>query len=259
MQPPLLNGNQIGLRLFLLVASSGLFIFIIISALAQFSDKTLNTFFQKEPSLASMGDKTPKVDLKVLYKEQYYDGVINISENDSPLILKWSSSGGPKECSASSFGLIDKDEKWAGPKNISGGTARTKVLNKNNAYVYTIDCVNEFGDGFGDSITVNVGAKKNSLEPYISDFVVESEEGLTFEQPEINIKSGSKTYKFKWNKINLNTSYSICVSTGSWNNLFNNSDDNFSVLLKDKKLYSFTLYCSNETSSVTDSKTILVN
>lgn len=260
MQPNI-NHRLVGVKILLMVASFGLLVFIIFAVSSQFYSKIFKSVFEKKLSNAYTQNLTPKVDLKVKYQGELYDGVLNTNAKDTPVSLIWTTSGKPTSCIGRSYGLTVSDESWIGFKNPLGGSADTGVLNTNNAFVYSIDCKNDNGDSSGDNVTINIGAKNNSLEPFISTLNIISSEGSINSSTEPFIAEVGSQIGIAWSASNLTSAYSICVSSGSWPRVYQKSNDkkwSQKFDLDKTGVYRFNLYCSNESSFTNDSRTIIV-
>lgn len=197
-----------------------------------------NIFSILYPKSKSLANETiPFVDLKVSYQGKFFDGGVDVLADDTPLTLSWKTEGNPSSCIGRVWGISAEDTSWKGPKDPNGGSFITSKLDKNNPYVYTIDCQNDQGDAIGDSVTINVGAKSSNLNPYITSLKLTSEDRK------------NKTIQFDWSSINTQTPYSVCVASGSWPTgyrNFANSTVSEQFQLNESKTYNYTIYCSNE-------------
>lgn len=226
-----------------------------ISYLLIFSNfqRRINIFgilYPKPKSLAKEELSIPSVDLKITYKDKAFDGIVNVSSSDTPLTLSWETQGSPTSCIGRVWGAGDEDMTWKGAKNPKGGQFITSKLNKNNPYVYTIDCKNDHGDAIGDSVTINVGATSVGINPYITGLNLTSQGKKSDSQLPIILSQGD-TIQISWNSLNTKTPYSICIATGSWPTgykNFANSNVSEQFTLDQSKIYKYTIYCSNESS-----------
>lgn len=241
----------------LLIALSGIS-YILIFGDFQKRISTFGILYPKPKSLAQ-DNLVPSVDLKATYKDKAYDGAVNVLSSDTPLTLSWETQGNPVSCIGRTWGVSDEDLSWKGAKDPKGGQSKTATLTKNNPYVYTIDCKNEKGDAFGDSVTINVEAANVNLIPYISGLTVSSQDQKYDLQSPIVLPKGSLV-QISWDSLNTKTPYSICVSTGSWPKGYKNFAHTkvFEQFTPDQsKTYSYTIYCSNESSYTQNSLSII--
>lgn len=245
----------------LLIAIIGLLSFIIISNSFSFGNKLFRGLYPKKTSLAQQSLNIPQVDLKVIYQNSYHDGVVNIFPGES-VVLVWTTTNNPSSCEASSFGISDSDKSWKGKLDPGGGKLPSKKLPVNNPYVYSINCKNGAGDSTGDSVTVNVGAQKQPIAPYIIDFNLTDSDGEKYQSGEtVPVSKGDKA-QISWKSINTKTPYSLCVVNGSWPaGVKNLSDAEYKNTLSfnQSKIYTYSVYCSNENSFTQTSLAIVSN
>lgn len=248
-----IDNESVRINLFqfsLFLALLGVLFIILTTSTFPFKNRILSAIYPKPKSLAVGESGVPQVDLKVVVDGKAYDGILNVPLTNSSYTLFWETKGNPTSCIGRVWGISDQDDSFKGPKGISGGRVQTKVLDKNNPYVYTIDCQNEAGDSTGDSITINVGALSSRLDPSITKLVVRTGgNNLTLASP-IELSRG-ETITLEWQSSNTNTPYSVCIATGSWPTGYKNIGSSTIVenfILPDKKVYNYTIYCSNESS-----------
>lgn len=259
-----IDNDKVKINLFqfsLFLALLGVIFVILTTSTFPFKNKILSAIYPKQKSLAVGERVVPSVDLKVLVEGVAYDGVLNTTQKNTPYTLFWETSGNPTSCMGRVWGVSDEDDSFKGPKGISGGRVQTKVLDKNNPYVYTIDCQNDNGDSAGDSVTINVGAVSANLDPFITNFSVKRGENNLNPAAPIEVSQG-ETITIEWQSANTKTPYSVCVATGSWPTGYKNAGG-LSILedfiLPDKKVYNYTIHCSNESSYAEKTVTFLVN
>lgn len=245
------------LTILLLISALGLLGFLLVSSTFSFQSSLFKALYPKPPSFAQLAG-TPSVDLKVTYKDESFDDVINVSAQDLPLSITWTTTGGPTACKGFSWGVGDQDKNWDGDKNILGGTFFVEGLPKNTAYVYTINCANQNGDAAGDSVTINLGASSATLPPNLTSITAfQNGERLDLEKP-LSVKVGDKI-KIEWDSLNTQTPYSTCVASGSWPIIYENvSFATEEFVIVDRKIHQFSIYCSNEQSNFKKSLTFLV-
>ncbi|MDP3973241.1 MAG: hypothetical protein Q8P92_00215 [Candidatus Daviesbacteria bacterium] len=245
----------------LFLALLGVVFVILTTSTFPFKNEILSAIYPKPKSLAEEGVGVPSVDLKVIVDGTAYDGILNVPLENISYTLFWETKENPTSCIGRVWGVSDEDESFKGPKGPSGGRVQTKVLDKNNPYVYTIDCQNGNGDSSGDSITINVGVSGANFDPFITDFSVKrGGNNLNSEVP-IQVSAG-ESVSIEWKSSNTSTPYSVCVATGSWPTGYKNIGgativENF--ILPDKKVYNYAIYCSNESSYTQKGVTFLVN
>ncbi len=244
-----MNNTKYPSNIFLLVASSGLVLFLIISSTLSFKDAIFQLFFPKPRSQAQEIEATQRVGLKIFYKNKMNDGILNVAQKEQGISLIWNTPENTTDCVGKSWGISSTDQTWDGPKNPKGGSFELRPLDKNNPYVYTIICSNSQGMLGSDAVTINVGAQKQILAPYIVNFevIINGQKYLTFPR---EVALGDKI-NINWSSLNTTTPYSICVASGSINKNYKNSL-NFQVSeelsINEKKIYGYALFCSNEYS-----------
>ena len=227
-----------------IVAVLGIIVFLIVTSLFSFKNRLFALLYAKPLAQAAEASNTPTVTLKI---EGMDSKVVNTQTENTQLSISWESSN-VSSCVGRSWGFADKDQSWVGPKDPKG-TFTTAKLIKNNPYVYTIDCANEFGDAAGDSVTINIGAPPSFQKPYITLFEAQSEKGERLDTTKpVSISLGEKI-KISWTTLNLSTPYSNCISQGSWPTQYQNASRVEVVeqfLIEQPKIYRYSLYCSNE-------------
>ncbi|MBI2019969.1 hypothetical protein HYS94_00935 [Candidatus Daviesbacteria bacterium] len=217
-----------------------------------------NLFYAKPKSFAGEINIIPKVDLKVTYQGSSYDGTVNVTKEETPLVLSWTVEGNATSCIGRVGGSTTEDFSWKGSKDSAGGTFTTARLDQNNPYVYTIDCQNERGDAAGDSVVINVGALSQNTLPQLINLGIMVGDVKFDGQAPIEASSG-EIAQFNWTSLNTTTPYSICLSTGSWPTIYQylgNNTISESFRLEQRKIYSYRIFCSNESSYL--EKTIFV-
>ena len=238
----------IKVKFLLAIVGLGLIAFFLLASTAPFENVTLRTLFPKPFSRASEISKAPKVNLRISGRDIINDRVINVSKDDFPITLIWTTAQNPTSCLGRSFGLTATDESWAGAKNPQGGSFTIKQLTVNNPYIFTIDCSNQDGDADGSSVTINVGAQNLTNSPYFSTFdLIQSDKQYPSTQV-LDVNVGDKL-TVSWSSLNTSTPYSVCISSGSWPKGYK-SIKNFrsteELSIPADKIYKYTIYCSNE-------------
>lgn len=238
------------LQFLVLLSLMGIVLAILLTSSVNFKNMLLNILYPKPKSFASELGTAPSVDLKVSYNNQIQDGAVNVPLEDATYTLSWETRGSPTSCIGRAWGGSDIDETFKGAKDVNGGSFVTKKLNQNNPYTYMIDCKNASGDASGDSITLNVGAQNGNLPPYITELNVDIKSIVFDNQSEISAHKGDGA-QINFTTLNTKTPYSVCLATGSWPTIYkdlgeNNLSEQF--VLDISKIYSFRIYCSNETS-----------
>lgn len=228
----------------ILISSIGIVLFIGVTALFPFKSKLFSLLYGKPISQAAEGPGIPSVELGIYEIGQKH---INLSRDKTSVKLVWKTTN-VKSCIGRSWGISDKDETWTGPKSTGGGSFDTANLTNNNAYIYTINCANEFGDSAGDAVVINIGASKSLQYPYITSFNV-TVGGEKFDLSKPVLVNIGDNLKISWTNLNLSTPYSVCFASGSWPTIYQNSSktevvENFT--LSEFKVYRYSLYCSNE-------------
>lgn len=230
--------------LMLLISGAGIILFLGVTAVFPFKSALFNMLYGKPISEALEGPSIPTVELSI-------DGTgekqRNLTIQDTSLKLVWKTSN-VKSCIGRAWGLIEKDEMWSGVKDPEGGVFKTGNLTKNNTYIYTIDCANEFGDAEGDAVVINIGAPKLSQGPYITYMEV-SRGSEKFDLNKPVTVSLDDEINISWTNLNLTTPYSACFATGSWPTEYRNASKTEVVetfKISDPKVYRYSLYCSNE-------------
>lgn len=241
--------NNLLYKILILISALGLLAFIFITNFPL--KKTLFGLLYKKP--ASFADEVlgvPTVDLKVIQNGVSSDGTISSPLNQA-FTLVWEAKGNPGSCFGNSWGVSATDESWDGPKSTTGGSFTTPLLNKPNPYVYSINCQNEKGDSTGDAITINLGTLPSNVSPYITSLEVNSDSLLKKDKSMQLVLPQGDEIDITWNVLNVQTPYSICISTGSWPTAYKNigsSTVKERFKLDDEKIYKYTIYCSNESS-----------
>lgn len=196
----------------------------------------------------------PSVDLKINYAGVTTDDdYVNINTGDThPIELTWTTTGNPTSCTARTLWSGGADPNWSGTKGQSG-TFNVTGLSFGKAYVYTLDCSNEFGDAAGDSVTINMGVDPISVTTQppigISLLKVVTPDGVehNWDDPNITASVGSNV-TVKWETVNSETDYSVCVSSGSWPAQRTGSG-NVSLPISSNKIHQFNIFCSNEANA----------
>lgn len=246
-------------RFLILISTVGVLLFFLVINYFPFKDVLLNALYPKSKSYAASKLKIPQVDLKIAENGVEFDGILN-SEDTRKYSLIWKIEGDAAGCVGRSWGISDSDESWNGTKDINSGSFTTKILDKKNPYVYSIDCQNAAGDAAGDSITINIGAKKNDQKIYLTQLEVSPKDKKADNLLNITLPKLSSV-NLQWSLINSQTPYAICVATGSWPAGFKNLSNNtiFETFTLDlAKVYTYTVYCSNE-GSHTQNTAIIVS
>lgn len=231
--------------LLFLISSLGIIAFLLVTSLVPFKSKLFSILYNKPLSQAAEGPSIPSVELLI---SNTSDKVLNVNPQDTPVTLSWKTSN-VVSCIGRVWGLPEKDISFAGPKDPSGGSFQTSKLTKNNPYIYTIDCANEFGDAAGDGVVINVGALKNAQVPYITSFDVVRKNGEKLDSAKSMIVAPGEEIEIRWSTLNLSTPYSLCFATGSFPTQYLNVSRTEVVdklLLADPKVYRYSLFCSNE-------------
>ncbi|MBI2040405.1 hypothetical protein HYT18_05030 [Candidatus Microgenomates bacterium] len=249
----------IKVKFLLAIVVLGLIAFFLLSSTAPFKNTTLKSLFPKQFSRASQIDKAPKVNLRIAGRDIISDRVINVSKDDFPITLIWTTAQTPQGCIGRSFGLTATDESWAGPKDVGGGSFTIQKLDVNNPYVYTIDCSNAEGEADGSSVTINVGAQNLTNAPYFPSFdlILNDKQFPSTQVLDARVGDGLTV---SWNSLNTATPYSICISSGSWPKGYK-SIKNFKsqekLTITAEKIYKYTIYCSNEQDFTQDTAVII--
>lgn len=237
-------------NIFLLLASSGLVLFLILSATLSFKDVIFEVFFPKPRSQAQEVETTQKVGLKIFYKNKMNEGILNVAQNESAISLIWNTPENTTDCVGKSWGKNLTDQTWDGPKNPKGGSFEVRPISKNNPYVYTIICSNAFGELGSDAVTINVGAQRQTLTPYIVTFETVINGQKYPSNIPLEVALGDKV-NINWSSINTATPYSICVASGLINKNYKdslNSQISEEWSINEKKIYRYSVFCSNEYS-----------
>jgi hypothetical protein len=245
----------------LYIVTIGFISFLLVASMAPSKNSVLQNIFPKPHSKAEDVLKSPKVELFLNYKGTRKTGVINLEKNDeNPVYLSWETSGDPKYCYGWSSGKNFEDGSWEGEKDVNGGNFNLNKFTQTNAFVYSIECRNEYGDAEGDSVTINVGNQTQLLSPYFSSFEVYTANHQLFDITKPVEVTFNQDLNFQWDLLNTKTPFSVCVSTGSWPTRYRNTSAaslSQKQNITEKKIYRFTLYCSNEKDSVKKSVTII--
>lgn len=233
---------------FLLIAI-GLIIFFTITFTFSFKEKVFETFFQRPLSFAEETDFLPKVTLLAKLGDTYKARVLNIPNGESKISLQWKTEGAPSVCTGNFWSNIKDSDAWVGPKDSGGGTFAISDQLRTGIYIYSINCANEYGDSLGSSITINVGARQNNLQPHIISFQVSGQGGddLDITKPISLVKDAN--LKIQWNTINLDTPYGVCVASGSWPTVYKdigNLQVKEDFTLDKAKIYQYQVMCTNE-------------
>lgn len=234
---------------YFLLSAIGLLIFFTITFTFSFKDKVFQTFFQRPLSFAQEANYVPKVELIAQLGNSFKAKVFNIDKGKQSIILKWKTEESPTSCTGSFWSNVKKSDEWAGPKNVKGGDFTITDDFQTGIYIYSINCANEYGDSLGSSIVINVGAKRNNLQPHLVSFQVRDREGNLIDtaQPKQIIKNTN--LRISWSAMNTDTFYGICVASGSWPTVYRDmgrSQVNETFTLDKAKIYQYQILCSNE-------------
>ncbi len=248
-------------NILLYLTAIGFILFFLISSSAPFDNAIFRGIFPKNQPSAEDILKTPGVELFINYKNQKTNGILNIEKNDPENIyLSWQTSGKPESCYGWSSGKNFEDGSWEGEKDVNGGSFVLPKFTESNAFVYSIECHNEYGDAQGDSVTVNVGAQSQLLAPYMSSVNLYAKSSEKFDPDKPVTLAINQEIGFQWEMLNTLTPYSVCVVNGSWPTRYRNSFSSSLIQkqqLTELKIHHFTIYCSNEIASVKKSITII--
>lgn len=241
------------LRLLIFISVIGLTSFLVLTTLFPFKNTLFSGLYEQPLSKAAEGPEVPTVELKI---DGFKGKVANLTSAETPVTLSWKTSN-VKTCVGRAWGLVDKDQSWAGAK-AAEGFFQTSQLMQNNPYVYSIDCANDFGDAAGDAVVINIGAPSLAQTPYIASFDLAGQTDLS--KP-IKVTPG-QSVNLVWNGLGLSTPYSICVATGSWPTQYQNIagvsvEDKLEVA--DQKVYRYSLFCSSESGLAQKTVTLIPN
>ncbi|TSC64129.1 MAG: hypothetical protein G01um101493_224 [Microgenomates group bacterium Gr01-1014_93] len=230
--------------LMLLISGVGIVLFLGVTAVFPFKSALFNMLYGKPISQALEGPSIPTVELSINGAGEKH---INLTTSNTPLKIVWKTSN-VKSCIGRAWGLTEKDETWSGLKDPGGGEFKTGSLTKNNTYIYTIDCANEFGDAEGDAVVINIGAPNLSQNPYITYMEVSRNNEKSDLNKPITVSLDDEI-NISWTSLNLSSPYSVCFATGSWPTLYQNVSKTEVVetfRISGPKVYRYSLYCSNE-------------
>lgn len=234
---------------YVLLAAIALLITFTITFTFSFKERVLQTFFPKSLSFADEDNLLPKVQLLAQVGTSYKTRVLNVAAGKSNIVLKWKTDNNPISCAGNFWSNVKKASEWVGPKDIKGGSLTIADNLQPGVYVYSINCANEYGDAYGSNLTINVGAKQNSLQPHLVSFQAQEGDNNFFDISKPNQVSKNSKLKIAWSTVNTDTAYSVCVASGSWPTIYYNTGqtqvkENFTV---DKaKIYQYQVTCSNE-------------
>lgn len=248
-------------KLCLILFSLSILVYLSFASFAPLKNNLLSTFYPKTSSKAYELEQLPRVDLKANYKGALTDGPINISAeklSESSINLTWTNSGNITSCTGRVWEQLTAASSWAGPKDPRGGSLSLKLPTNPGSYIYTIDCSGPLGDADGDSITINVGGQKRSNLPYVVDFLGSYQNRTLDLNNPTDVPLGQKI-SLSWSTLNTATPYSICISSGSWPKKYlrqTNIRGSEEFIITERKVYKYTLYCSNESSFTQNTITI---
>lgn len=239
------------LQFMLLISAMGMVLFILTSSTFSFKDAILGGIYKKPKIMAGEVGPQSNVSLMIKHQGKEYRGALNVPLTNSQYDLVWKTQGQINSCVGRVWGLSDMDEAFKGVKDPNGGNFITKNLSKNNPYVYSIDCKDNKGDVFGDSVTINVGAQGFGVNgPYLTD-VKTVISGIEFKgSSPVSTEIGSDI-QIVWSSFNTKTPYSVCIATGTWPSVYKdlgNSTIYESFEMNEAKIYTYRIYCSNENS-----------
>lgn len=233
---------------YFLLSAIGLLLFLTVTFTYSFRDKVFQAFFQRPLSFAQTADDTPTVELVAGSNNIFRRGFINVENNKSNIVLKWKTNKSPKSCAGRFWSNVKNSDPWAGEKNIKGGEYVVADQLQTGIYVYAINCLNESGDASGSSVTINVGAKSNYLQPHITSFLASSGD-QQYELGKLNEVKQNTKVAINWAGLNTGTAFGICVANGSFPTIYQNTGNfqvNESFTLDKRKIYKYSILCSNE-------------
>lgn len=236
-------------RIYLPLSAIGLLIFFTITFTVSFKDKVFRTFFPRPLSFAEESSIVPKVRLLAGVDNTFKTTVFNIPEGKRDIELQWKTEGDPLNCAGGFWSNLKKDDPWAGPKDKNGGSLTVSDDFKAGIYIYSINCTNEFGDSAGSSITVNVGASSNSLRPHLVSFQALGTDGQSLDTSKPVSLARDTSLQISWSVINTETTYGVCVATGSWPTIYHDTGSmqiKEAFILDRAKIYQYQIICSNE-------------
>lgn len=243
IQSPLKNYSA-----YVLLSAICLIIFLTVTFTFTFKAKVFQAF-QKPLLQAQEEIFPPKVDLIAGVNNSFRIGVLNVENGKSNITLRWKTENNPKNCIARFWSNVKANDGWTGIKDVKGGTYTITDNLQTGIYIYSIGCMNEFGDSAGSSVTINVGAKQGILQPHIVSFGVYSDNGQKYDINKQIQVSKDTSLKIVWSALNTDTPYGICVASGSWPTIYKNSSQRQireELILDQAKVYQYKLFCSNE-------------
>lgn len=237
------------MKAYLILSAIGLLIFFTITFTFSFKDKVFRTFFPKPLSYAEESNFVPTVKLLAGVDNSFKTIVFNMPEGQRNITLKWKTEGDPLRCAGSFWSNVKKGDSWQGPKDKKGGSLTISDNFQAGIYIYSINCANEYGDSPGSSITINVGGSQNGLQPHLVTFLASGTDGkpLDISKP-VTLKKDTNL-QISWNALNTETTYGVCVATGSWPTIYSDTGSlqvRESFILDKAKIYQYQIICSNE-------------
>lgn len=249
--------TSLKVNLFITVSAVGLIAFLLLTTLLPFKDSLFVSLFPKQRSHANTIDQSPKVTLQLNSRNIIRQGVVNLVGGEPDLKLSWSVSQNPVSCVGQSYTPAGQDAAWDGQKDIKGGELMlTTNFPKKGVYLYAISCANSFGDSDGDVLVINIGSASNLVEPYITSFSATT--GNQTSENSVLYANLNDSVAINWATLNTNSPYSICVTVGSWPQIFKNGQQSYhqELVLNERKAYKYTLFCSNENTFTKKTLTI---
>lgn len=236
-------------KTYLLLSAIGLLIFFTIGFTFSFKDKVFRTFFPRPLSYAQELSYVPQVRLLAGVDNSFKAAVFNMPEGERSVTLKWKTEGDPTSCAGNFWSNVKKTDSWEGSKEKDGGSLTVSDNFKAGIYVYSINCANEYGDSAGSSITINVGAQKNSLRPQLVTFSAYATEDKPLDTSKPVSLSKDTSLQILWSALNTETTYGVCVATGSWPTIYHDTGSlkvKETFILEKAKIYQYQIICSNE-------------
>lgn len=236
-------------RVYLLLSAIGLLIFFTIAFTFSFKDKVFQTLFPRPLSYADELRYVPAVRLIAGVDSSFKTTVFDIPEGKRDITLQWKTEGDPTACAGGFWSNVKKDDSWEGPKETNGGKFTVSDNFQAGIYIYSINCANENGDSIGSSVTINVGANKNSLRPHLVSFLALGKDGKLLDTSKPVTLDKGTSLQLSWSALNTETTYGICVATGSWPTVYHDTGSlqvRESFILDKAKIYQYQIICSNE-------------
>lgn len=236
-------------KVYLLLSAIGLLIFFTIAFTFSFKDKVLQTLFPRPLSYADEPSYVPAVRLIAGVDTYFKTTVFNIPEGARKITLQWKTEGDPTACAGGFWSTVKKDDPWEGPKEPKGSSFIVSDNFQAGIYIYSINCANEYGDSTGNSVTINVGAHQNSLRPHLVTLLASGKDGKILDTSKPVTLDKGTSLQLSWSAINTETTYGICVATGSWPTVYHDTGSlqvNETFILDKAKIYQYQIICSNE-------------